>query len=465
MYDNLPICAISTGNVNAPIAIIRISGENILDLLSGNIKLKKRHRNVEAQRVYYSEFIDDNGNFIDDIIFIFFKSPHSYTGEDVIEIHCHGSYYIKQAILRTLFSKGIRYANPGEFTLRAYLNKKIDLSQAEAINDLIQSENEKAHNIVFRQYKGNISSLISDLRKQITELLVYLELELDFSEEDVEFASRKKIKELLDSLHSYIEKLTISYAYGNAVKKGILVSILGNPNAGKSTLMNSLLKEDRSIVTDIPGTTRDIVEDYFNYKGLTFRFADTAGLRKTTEIVEQYGIEKAINKAKESFILLYLFDPTQQIDEQINVFNNLLLNVTQKQKIILLINKIDKVTEKTLNEVEGLIKKIYSTYRIIPISAKHNVNISLLLDVMYELVESMNLTGNDCIITNERHYNLFIKASECLSNAYEALEKNLSADLLAEELKMINYYLSEITGEVTNTEVLHEIFSRFCIGK
>jgi len=466
-YDNNPICAIATGGIKSAIAIIRISGENFLEKLEKHIKLRNQKislKNLETNKLYRAEIYDINNEIIDDVLVVYFRKPKSYTGEDLVEIHCHGSLYIQKKILELLYSLGIREALPGEFTLRAFLNKKIDLSQAEALNDLIQAECSKVHNILYKHYRGEVFNYIKQLRQNLLNLLMYLELELDFSEEDVEFASREKLKDLLYTLKNYINNLKTTYEYGNALKKGILVSIIGPPNVGKSTLLNTLVKEEKAIVSNIPGTTRDVIEDYFTYKGILFRFADTAGIRKPNNIIEEQGIKLAINKAKQSIIILYLIDVSSDIKNQLQLLEENSKLFSPSQNVIIVLNKIDK-SVLNFNFFLDELKNKYSNYKIVSISAKFNKNINELLETMYNIIVSLNISGSEYIIVNERHFNILKKSEEFINNAIHLIENNQPNDLLAEEIRMLNYALSEITGEITSEEILKEIFSNFCIGK
>jgi|YNPMSStandDraft_2_1061718.scaffolds.fasta_scaffold07504_1 tRNA modification GTPase len=464
MYQQEDICAIATGAVSSAIAIIRISGKNILQKV---LKFLQFQQNISIDtikpRYLYRAKIITNNQFIDDILFVYFKSPNSYTGEDMIELHCHGSLYIQGQILKILQQLDIRLSQPGEFTLRAFLNGKMDLTQAEAVNEIIQARDQTAHQLAIQHIKGEISKEIKEIRNELLNLLVYVELELDFAEEDVEFASRENIKNNLERLIQKIEQLSISYDYGNVIKNGVLVSIVGETNVGKSTLMNRLLNEDKSIVSSIPGTTRDIIEDSFVHKNITFRFADTAGIRNTENEVEQIGIEKAIKKAQQSSIVLLLLDAATETEQILNKYNEWKNKLNNKNQLFLVLNKIDKLEQKTLNNKVKVIKK--QVEKVFLISAKYNININNLLDEMYEYIISLNISGSEVIITNSRQWNALKKALESAKTALISLNSGISNDLLAEDLKQVNHYLSEVTSEIPSQEILNEIFSRFCIGK
>lgn len=460
------ICAIATGLTTSAIAIVRLSGYGITEKLLPFIQFKNSalsFQNIKPRTLYNVSFIVDNQS-VDQILFAFFKNPNSYTGEDMIELYCHGSLYIQSEILKALQQSGIRMAEPGEFTLRAYLNGKMDLTQAEAVQDIIDSRDSASHKIAISQLKGEISNEIKELRKQLVDLLVYVELELDFSEEDVEFASRDRIRLLLNEVIQKIQRLSLSYQYGDAIKKGILVAIVGETNVGKSTLMNALLKEDKSIVSSIPGTTRDVVEDYFTYEGFTFRFADTAGIRSSTDEIEKIGIERAIEKAKHANIVLILVNAESTIDEikqQLNYWKSTINN--ENKAVFLLLNKADKLTEQDLQRKLNELKEFYE--HTLAISAKFNIHLHELLSRMVAYVRSLNITGSEYAITSARQWHLLQQALQYAKMAIESLDEGKTSDLLAEDLRMVNVYLSEVTGEIPHTEVLNEIFSRFCIGK
>ncbi len=460
------ICAIATGLTTSAIAIVRISGYGIKEKILPFIQFKNSTlslQNIKPRTLYNANFIVDN-QMVDQILISFFKKPNSYTGEDMIELYCHGSLYIQGEILKALQQSGIRMAEPGEFTLRAYLNGKMDLTQAESVQDIIASRDSASHKIAINQLKGEISKEIKNLRKQLVDLLVYVELELDFAEEDVQFASRDKIRMLLSEIIQRIERLSWSYQYGDAIKKGILVAIVGETNVGKSTLMNALLNEDRSIVSSVPGTTRDVVEDYFTYEGFTFRFADTAGIRSSTDEIEKIGIERAIQKAHHATIVLILVNaesPIEEIKQQLNFWKSTINN--ENKAIFLLLNKADKLTEQELHQKWNIVKGFYE--HTLPVSAKFSFNLNKLLNRMVVYVRSLNITGSEFVITSARQWHLLQQALLYAKMAIKALDDGKTSDLLAEDLRMVNVYLSEVIGEIPHTEVLNEIFSRFCIGK
>ncbi|MCX7863385.1 MAG: tRNA uridine-5-carboxymethylaminomethyl(34) synthesis GTPase MnmE [Bacteroidales bacterium] len=466
MYSDDDICAIATGLSTSAIAVIRISGKGILEKIKPFVQLyssKHTWETIKPRTLYRAQFKQGN-SIIDDILFVYFNAPHSYTGEDMIELHGHGSLYIQSEILKVLQMAGMRLAQPGEFTFRAYINGKMDLTQAEAVHDIITARDQVSHRLAVQQFKGGIFNEIKEIRNQLLNLLMYVELELDFAEEDVEFASRDKIRNLLLMLINKINSLAQTYRFGNAIKQGVLVAIVGQPNVGKSTLMNALLKEDKSIVSSIPGTTRDIIEDSFVYEGITFRFADTAGIRDTSNEIEKIGVEKAIQKAKNSNIILMLVDAqhsTHDILQQLDDWKHTFFN--EEKALFLVLNKADTLQETELLKKQLLLKEYHQ--QTIPIAAKFNMNIQELLNEMVKYIQSLNISGSEHIITNARHWFLLQQALKHAKEAINSLDNNMPTDLLAEDLRMVNQYLGEITGEIPSTEVLNEIFKRFCIGK
>lgn len=465
MFQEDDICAIASGFVQSAIAVSRISGHQIISKLISNFKFHRSSVTLNSCKpnfLYRADFVYDN-KIIDDIMLAVYKAPKSYTGEDMIEIFSHGSLFIQQEILKCLQLQNIRLAEPGEFTLRAYLNGKIDLTQAEAINDIINSNNSIAHSIAMNQLRGGIKNEIKDVRNNLLHLLTLVELELDFSEEDVEFASREKIKDILTNLVQRIEKLTFSFDYGNAIKNGIPVAIVGDTNVGKSTLMNAILNDNRAIVSPIPGTTRDVIEDSFTYKGITFRFSDTAGIRVSNDEIEKIGIELAKKKASEAKIILVLFNADDNVDKLIEKIIFWQGVAQDKQYLIFILNKIDKISDHELkpkiNQLTIIHKDIYA------ISAKLKINVNTLLDEMLTYVQKMQISGNENIITNTRQYYALHQSYLAALRGLDVLKNDLPNDLLAEELRMINNYLAQLIGDIPTNEVLNEIFSRFCIGK
>jgi tRNA modification GTPase len=450
------IAAIATAPGAGAIAIIRLSGENSLKIADKFFKSKSNKKLVEqkANTIHFGEIIDNN-EIIDEVLVSIFHAPHSYTGENSVEISCHGSIYIQQKILEIATNNGARLADPGEYTLRAFLNAKLDLSQAEAVADLIASTSEAARKVAMNQLKGGFSDELQILRSQLVNFVSLIELELDFSEEDVEFADRSELNKLIDTMQTKIKSLTDSFSYGNAIKNGIPVAIIGQPNVGKSTLLNTLLREDKALVSDIAGTTRDSIEDIISINGVLFRFIDTAGLRTTTDTIENLGIERTIEKVQKAEIILYLIDAS--IDRTPELYDKIKPHLEDKNLIIIL-NKIDKAVLK-LNPTD------FNGAEIIEISAKHKTNISNLENSLLQATNYATFNQNDIIITNTRHYDALNRSFEASERVKSALESGLSSDLLSFDIREMLRFIGEITGEITDNEILGNIFENFCIGK
>ena len=443
------ICALATAPGGA-IGIIRISGPQALEILSR--VFTKDVSAAPANTIHYGH-IKNGAEIVDEVMASLFRAPHSYTGEDSVEISCHGSRYILNKVLNLLIAEGCRQAGPGEFTQRAYLNGKMDLSQAEAVADLIASTNQATHQIAMSQLRGHFSSKLAQLRKQLLKLTSLLELELDFSDhEDLEFADRSELMELTKTIDNHITQLSNSFETGQAIKQGIPVAIVGKTNVGKSTLLNRLLKDDRAIVSDVHGTTRDTIEDTIDIKGITFRFIDTAGIRQTQDEVEQIGITRtyaAIDKAR---IVLCLIDREPSIKEI-----NDILQRTDNKKLIVIKNKADKADNNSYNSLK---------LPFISISAKFGKGIEELEQAIYEAADIPTLTENDIIVTNARHYEALVRAHEHIQRVIDGLQMQLSGDLLSEDLRLTLDTLAEITGgQITPNEVLGNIFKNFCVGK
>jgi len=463
MINNDIICAISTPQGNGAIAIIRLSGNEALALCDKVFKSPNKNKELTEQLANTLHFgsIVDNNKIIDEVVVSIFKGPHSYTGENVVEISCHGSVYVQQQILQLLIKKGARLAKPGEFTLRAFINGKMDLSQAEAVADLIASSSAASHKVAVQQMRGGFSSEIANLRDRLLNFISLLELELDFSEEDVEFADRKQLKDLLNNIQNLIHKLLKSFDLGNVIKNGIPVAIVGHTNVGKSTLLNRILNEEKAIVSEIAGTTRDAIEDVINIEGVSFRFIDTAGIRETEDTIESIGIERTYDRILKASIVLLLVDATEGLDE-IKKAIKTVKNKTSggDKKLIVVINKIDKANnvfdiQNLLNEQDVILK----------ISAKTGENIDQLVNELLSVVNLNALNNNEVIITNVRHYEALEKASEALQRAIDGLNSGITGDFLAQDIRETLHYLGEITGEITTDEVLGNIFKNFCIGK
>ena len=443
------ICALATAPGGA-IGIVRISGNETLEILSR--VFTKDLTNAQPNTIHYGH-IKNGEEIVDEVLVSVFRAPHSYTGEESAEISCHGSRYILNKVLALLIANGCRQAGPGEFTQRAYLNGKMDLSQAEAVADLIASTNQATHQIAMSQLRGHFSSKLAQLREQLLKLTSLLELELDFSDhEDLEFADRSELMDLTKTIDNHITRLAKSFETGQALKQGIPVAIVGKTNVGKSTLLNRLLKDDRAIVSDVHGTTRDTIEDTIDINGITFRFIDTAGIRQTQDEVEQIGITRtyaAIDKAR---IVLWLIDTEPSTEEINNIIQR-----TENKKLIVIKNKADKADNNSYN----LLNRPFIT-----ISAKFGTGIEELEQAIYEAANIPALTENDIIVTNARHYDALVRAHDNIQRVIDGLQMQLSGDLLSEDLRQALDTLAEITGgQITPNEVLGNIFKNFCVGK
>ncbi len=457
MLINNTICAIATAPGSGAIATVRLSGQKAFEIAEKIfVPYKKSFRisKKNANTVTYGT-IKEGDKIIDNVLLSIFKAPHSYTGEDSIEISCHGSVYIQQKIMQLLIKNGAGTARPGEFTQRAYLNGKMDLSQAEAVADLISSTSEMAHKIAVRQMRGGFSSELQELRNRLLNFISLIELELDFGEEDVEFANRKELKKLIKEINIHVEKLIKSFEFGNVIKEGIPVAIVGEPNVGKSTLLNTLLNEDKAIVSDIPGTTRDAIEDTISLEGILFRFIDTAGIRETQDTIENLGIERTMLKIDKAEIVILMIDAN---DKQANEKIPDIKSKIKDKNFVVVINKIDN-SKKNI-QIESV-----SGIKTVEISAKHKTNIDELKSILLEFINYSSESQHDTIITNNRHIEALNKAFEAGKRVEEGLETNISGDFLAQDIREIMNYLGEITGEFTTDEVLGNIFANFCIGK
>jgi tRNA modification GTPase len=443
------ICALATAPGGA-LGIIRISGPQALEILSR--VFSKNLTDAKPNTIHYGH-IKDGAEIIDEVLVSVFRAPHSYTGEVSAEISCHGSRFILNKVLALLIENGCRQANPGEFTQRAYLNGKMDLSQAEAVADLIASTNQATHQIAMSQLRGHFSSQLAQLREQLLKLTSLLELELDFSDhEDLEFADRSELLKLTKTINNHITTLARSFEKGQAIKRGIPVAIVGKTNVGKSTLLNALLKDDRAIVSDIHGTTRDTIEDTIDIKGITFRFIDTAGIRQTTDTIEQIGIDRTYAAIEKARIVLWLIDQEPSTGDISEVTQR-----TENKKLIVVANKIDKEDNNSYN---------LSNLPFIAISAKFGTGMEALEQAIYEAADIPTLTENDIIVTNARHYDALVRAHEHLERVLDGLNNGLSGDLLSEDLRLTLDTLAEITGgQITPNEVLGNIFKHFCVGK
>jgi len=464
------IAAIATPPGQGAIAVIRLSGEKSFEICEkvfrpadSSAPLAERGANT----VHYGR-IHDNGEIVDEVLLALFRSPRSYTGEDVAEISCHGSVYLQQKILKLLLDNGAVLAKPGEFTKRAFLNGKMDLSQAEAVADLIASESAAFHKVALRQMRGGFSEEIRTLRQRLLDFISLVELELDFSEEDVEFANRNDLQSLLASISGVLESLTGSFAFGNVLKNGIPVVIAGKPNVGKSTLLNALLREEKALVSEIPGTTRDSIEDVIHLEGVSFRFIDTAGLRETTDTVEVMGIRRTMEKVKQASIILLMVEATDT-REHINHLIDGLLSKSgfADKKMVLLLNKADLLPDngQKISYQKSDFPPLREQDHIIGISAKTNTGLDRLRSLLVSIIQQEKPGENDIIVTNMRHYQALKNAHEAALRALSGLKNQLPGDLLAMDIREVLHYLGEITGEITTDEILGNIFKNFCIGK
>lgn len=452
---NETICALATATGGA-IGIIRISGPKTLEILS-DIFTKSLTKAL-PNTIHYGH-IKDNEDIIDEVLVSVFRTPHSYTGEESAEISCHGSQYILNKVLELLVKNGCRMANPGEFTMRAYLNGKMDLSQAEAVADIIASTNKATHQLAMSQLRGSVSNELSLLREQLLHLTSLMELELDFSDhEDLEFADRTELLQLTKKIDSHITRLAHSFETGQAIKQGIPVAIVGKTNVGKSTLLNRLLKDDRAIVSNVHGTTRDTIEDTIDIQGVTFRFIDTAGIRKTTDEVECIGIQRTYEAIKKARIVLWVIDdvPSPKDIQEI-------VEETNDKHLVIIQNKEDK--ESSVKIPLYTFHSLHN-YTFLRVSAKYNQHIDELEKTIYEAADIPTLTETDVIITNARHYDALVRARQSLSHVLDGMRSGLSGDLLSEDLRDVLSNLAEITGgQITPNEVLGNIFKHFCVGK
>lgn len=459
------IAAISTAPGVGGIAVIRISGNQSIEIVSSIFKANKKDVEIKTASAYQAIYgtIYECEEEIDKVVVTLFRAPHSFTREDVVEISCHGSIYIQQRILSLLINKGCRLATAGEFTQRAFFNGKMDLSQAEAVADLINSQTKAAHSVALNQMKGTFSNKLSLLREKLLHLVSLLELELDFGDhEELEFADRKELIQISNELHNEIKKLTSSFSTGNAIKNGIPVSIIGNTNVGKSTLLNHIIGEEKAIVSDIPGTTRDIIEDVVNINGISFRFIDTAGIRSTSDTIEKIGIERSYNAINHSQIVIWVIDGSNYEIEKINDIKQYLLE--SGKIIITVINKIDIATQQQLDTIKLHLSDTLNN--ILLISAKKEQYIEELTNLLYEKAGISEDINNDIIVNNVRHYEALQHSLESIERIIEGLNNNIPSDFIAQDARETIHYLSEITGgEITTPEVLSNIFSKFCIGK
>jgi len=459
------ITAISTAPGIGGIAVIRVSGIDALKHSNAIFVAKKKSFSLLEQKAYTVSFgsvVDKQNEIIDDVLVTVFRSPHSFTGEDVVEISCHGSLFVQQKILQLLIEQGCVLAQPGEFTQRAFLNGKMDLSQAEAVADLIASTSATSHRMAMTQMRGGFSTELMKLRTQLLNFVSFIELELDFNEEDVEFVDRSKLKALATDIEQLIARLSDSFQVGNALKNGIPVALVGETNVGKSTLLNLLLNEDKAIVSEIHGTTRDVIEDLVNIKGITFRFIDTAGIRDTKDKIESLGIERTYQKIEQASIILWIVDCTQ-LSEHMEWLTERIAKRAEGKKVILVFNKIDKIAEDE-REVLDLLFQQFIGERIY-ISAKDNINTEGLQNALVLAAQLPEINPGDVVVNNIRHYEALQNALTAIRRVIEGIDNGITGDFLSQDIRECMHFLGEITGSISNDEILGNIFGKFCIGK
>ena len=457
------ICAISTPPGMGALAIIRLSGEGCISL-TDKIFISpsdKKLTDTAPNTVHFGRVLDKE-EILDEVLVTVFHAPHSFTGEESVEISCHGSVYIQQKLLELFLSIGARLAQAGEFTQRAFKNGKLDLSQAEAVADLIASESRASHRVAMNQMRGGFAKKLALLRDKLLHFASLIELELDFSEEDVEFANRDHLFDLTLSIEKEIETLADSFRMGNAIKSGIPVAIIGETNVGKSTLLNLLLNEDKAIVSDIHGTTRDVIEDVVNIQGVTFRFIDTAGIRQTIDVIESMGIERTYQKIEQASIVIWMIDLTTSIDK-IESLASLITPKLQDKNLILLFNKADLLSVDQQEEFNSILPELEAARLFI--SAKQHHNTNELQELLVNTAAIPSIGEDDVIVTNMRHYEALKKALEAILRVKEGIEMDITHDFLAQDIRECMFYLGEITGQISTDEILGNIFSKFCIGK
>lgn len=460
------IVAMATPAGAGAIAVLRLSGPEAI-AIAATIFTSTSGKQLAKQKTHtvHLGHIKEGDRVIDEVLVTIFKNPHSYTGEDVVEISCHGSNYIQQEIIQLCLRKGCRMAQAGEFTLRAFLNGKMDLSQAEAVADLIASDSAASHQLAIQQMRGGFSSEIKKLREELLNFASLIELELDFAEEDVEFANREEFQKLISKITHVLKRLIDSFATGNVLKNGIPVAIVGEPNVGKSTLLNALLNEERAIVSEIAGTTRDTIEDEIIIGGIGFRFIDTAGIRETVDVIEGLGIQKTFQKIEAAQVVIYLFDAEKfhpDASGQSSKFKveiETIKNKYPQKNLLIVANKVDKLSKEEIDNLKSSILNLHL------LSAKTKQGVEELQNKLLDFVNTGALRNNETIVTNSRHYDAMLKALEEIIKVQEGIDNNLSGDLLAIDIRQALYYFGEITGEISNDELLGNIFANFCIGK
>lgn len=474
MQINNTITALATASGAGAIAIIRVSGSEAIAIVSSIFKAKNGAKlDEQASHTLHLGNITDGNRVIDESLVSLFRGSKSYTGEPTVEISCHGSPYIQQEILQLLLRKGCRAAKAGEFTLRAFINGKMDLSQAEAVADLIASDNAASHQIAMQQMRGGFSDEIAQLRQELLDFASLIELELDFAEEDVEFANREQFQNLITKITRVLKRLIDSFATGNVIKNGIPVAIVGKPNVGKSTLLNALLNEERAIVSEIAGTTRDSIEDEISIGGIGFRFIDTAGIRETEDVIEGLGIKRTFEKIEKSQVVIFLSPPAPAspagrpgggVSQSILSEMDKIQDNFPSKPILLIVNKIDQISKEQQQEIDVSLSAVPGTQHLL-ISAKTGQGIEELKNKLLEFVNTGALRNNETIVTNSRHYDALLKALEEIEKVQWGIDNDLTSDLMAIDIREALYHFGEITGQVTNDELLDNIFANFCIGK
>ena len=442
--------------------MIRLSGPaaiSICESVFASKELKKKGLENKKSHTIHFGLIHDGDIIIDEVLVSLFKTPHSYTGENTVEISCHGSPFIQQQIIQVFMKRGARLATEGEYTLRAFLNGKLDLSQAEAVADLIASKSAASHQVAMQQMRGGFSNQIKTLRQNLIDFASLIELELDFAEEDVEFADRTDLKNLVSTIQRIVQRLIDSFEVGNVIKNGIPVAIVGKPNAGKSTLLNALLEEERAIVSEIPGTTRDVIEDEMTIDGVQFRFIDTAGIRETNDIIESIGVEKAYEQLRLSSIAIYLFDVHEITASELQLIVDDIRPHLHNSQLVLVANKIDR------EDMEYTYREFAAYKDMIFISAKERTNIEEFKKHLVHLFDNRTVNVTETIVTNARHVEALRHTNVALIKVLEGLNHNVSGDFLAMDIRQALHYLGTITGEISSDDLLANIFSRFCIGK
>lgn len=465
-HNDDTICAVSTPAGVGGIAVVRVSGRDAVKCVMKSWRGADLNA-VQTHTLHLGRIVDTDGETLDEVVAAVFRGPRSFTGEDVIELSCHGSLWVQQQLVALLIGNGCRAAEGGEFTRRAFMNGRLDLSQAEAVADVIASGSKAAHRIAVSQMRGGFSRMLSSLRERLLEFVSLMELELDFSEEDVEFADRTRLIAIAEEINTAVTRLADSFAVGNAIKNGFPVAIVGEPNAGKSTLLNRLLHDDKALVSDIRGTTRDVIEDTITLGGLTFRFIDTAGIRQTTDTIETMGIERTFKKLDEAAIILWMIDGTQPVANIATVAADILPHAEGKH-LVAVINKIDCLSDADISALRSAVATAAPaapSAAIATISAKADIAVDSLEQSLIEAAAVADTDPNAVIVTNARHYDALLHAGEAIRRALDGLRSGISGDFVSQDIRECMHYLGEITGEITTHEILGSIFSRFCIGK